>query len=90
MRGRTTLAEAETIALNVLGFLADSPEKLDSLMEQSGLDASTIRVRAADRDFLGAVLDFLMANEALLVDFCETSQTDPKAVQMASHVLGGG
>ncbi|MGZ6009125.1 MAG: DUF3572 family protein, partial [Rhizomicrobium sp.] len=46
------------------------------------------RLGATDRDFLGAVLDFLMANEALLVDFCETSQTDPKAVQMANHVLG--
>ena len=89
MRGRTTLEEAETIALNALGFLADSPNGLERLMEQSGLDSTTIRQRAADRDFLGAVLDFLMSNEELLIDFCQTTQTEPHAVQMANHVLGG-
>jgi hypothetical protein len=89
MRGRNTQENAETMALNVLGFLADSPENLDRFMAQSGIDLPTIRRRAGDRDFLTAVLDFLMANEALLVDFCETTETDPKAVQMACHVLGG-
>ena len=90
MRGRTTPEETETIALNALGFLADLPNGLERLMEQSGLDSTTIRERAADRHFLGAVLDFLMANEELLVDFCESTQTEPQAVRMACHVLGGG
>ena len=89
MRGRTTQESAETMALNVLGFLADSPENLERFMTQSGTDLSTIRKRAGDRDFLVAVMDFLMANEALLVDFCQTTETDPKAVQIANHVLGG-
>lgn len=90
MRGRTSLDEAETIALNALGFLADSPNRLELLMQQSGLDPAAIRERATDREFLVAVLDFLMANEALLVDFCQTTQTEPQAVQMANHVLNRG
>lgn len=88
MRGRMTLESSETLALNVLGFLVDSPESLERLMQQSGADLPTIREKAGDRDFLAAVLDFLMADEGLLVDFCQTSQTDPKAVQMACHILG--
>jgi hypothetical protein len=90
MRSRTSLDEAETIALNALGFLADSPNGLELLMHQSGLDLSTIRKRAADREFMVAVLDFLMANEALLVDFCQSTQTEPQTVQMANYVLSRG
>jgi hypothetical protein len=89
MRGRTTPEVAETIALNALGYLAESPESLERLMNQSGLDSTTIRQRAAERDFLAAVLDFLMANEELLIDFCRDRQIDHQSVQMACHVLGG-
>lgn len=89
MRGRLSPEIAETTALNALGFLADSPEALGTFMAQSGVDLTTLRARAAERDFLVAVLDFLLANEELLVDFCETSRVDPKVVQMAVHILGG-
>jgi hypothetical protein len=82
--------DAETIALNVLGFLAESPQAMERLTIQSGLDLTTIRKRAADRDFLAAVVDFLMTNEELLVDFCESRRIDPKSVQRAAHRLGGG
>lgn len=89
MRGRLSPEDAETTALNALGFLADSPRALETFMAQSGVDVTTLRARAAESDFLVAVLDFLMANEELLVDFCETRRIDPKAVQMAVHILGG-
>jgi hypothetical protein len=88
MHGRLTPENAATIALNALGFLANSPQALDGFMQQSGVDLTTIRATAAERDLLVAVLDFVMANEELLVDFCESSRTEPRAVQMASHVLG--
>lgn len=90
MRPRTKPQDAETIALNVLGFLAESPQAMERLTIQSGLDLSTIRKRTADRDFLAAVVDFLMSNEELLVDFCQTRRMDPKDVQLAAHQLGGG
>ena len=89
MRGHFRPEDAETTALNALGFLADSPRALEAFMAQSGVDITAIKARAADSDFLMAVLDFLMANEELLVDFCETRRIDPKAVQMALHTLGG-
>ena len=89
MRPRRNPEDAETVALNVLGFLAESPQALETLMNQSGLDSSTIRKRAADRDFLAAVVDFLMTNEELLVDFCESRRIDARRVHMAAHQLGG-
>jgi len=89
MRSQTTPEQAETLAINALGYLAESPNRLERLMELSGLDAASIRQQAGERDFLAAVLDFLMANEELLVDFCHDTQTEPQAVQMASRALGG-
>lgn len=90
MHPRTNPEDAETVALNVLGFLAESPQALETLMNQSGLDSSTIRKRATDRDFLAAVVDFLMTNEELLVDFCESRRIDPKTVKLAAHELSSG
>lgn len=89
MHPRTNPQDAETLALNVLGFLAESPEAMERLVIQSGLDLTTIRKRAADRDFLAAVVDFLMTNEELLVDFCESRRIDARRVHMAAHQLGG-
>lgn len=90
MHPRTHPQDAETLALNVLGFLAESPQAMERLVIQSGLDLATIRKRAGDRDFLAAVVDFLMTNEELLVDFCETRRIDARRVHMAAHQLGGG
>jgi Protein of unknown function (DUF3572) len=89
MRGRLTLEDAETIAFNALKFLADSPEALDRFMQQSGVDLMTIRATATDRGLQLAVMDFFMANEELLVDFCESTRTQPRNFQLAVHLLGG-
>ena len=80
---------AETLALNALSFLAESPDALEAFMRHSGVDPATIRARAAERDLLAAVLDFLMADEALLIRFCETTRTEPKVVRQAHYELGG-
>jgi hypothetical protein len=89
MRRPVTPENAETIALNALGFLVDSPQFLDRFMHQSGVDLTTIRARATERDFLAAVLDFLMSDEELLLSFCEATRTEPKVVQWANYELGG-
>lgn len=89
MRRALNPKNAETLALNALSFLAESPDALELFMHQSGVDPTTIRLRAAERDFLAAVLDFLMADEALLVRFCESTRTPPASVRQANYELGG-
>ena len=90
MRGGVELDQAATVALNVLAFLANSSGALERLMEQSGLDSGTVRDRAAEVDFQVAILDFLLANEELLIDFCETTRTEPQTVRLAAHKLSHG
>jgi hypothetical protein len=80
---------AETLALQALGFIATADGALQRLMDQSGLDREELRTRATDPILQVALLDFLLSNEALLIDFCETASVDAEAVHMARHILGG-
>ena len=81
--------EAQTLALKALGFVAGSEGGLERLMELSGLDLGTLRARAGEPEVLASLLDFLLMDEGLLVDFCHGEAIDAKAVHMARYVLGG-
>ena len=80
---------AQTIALKALGFIANSEGALDRLMELSGLDRLTLRERAGEPEVLASLLDFLLMDEGLLVEFCQDESLDPKDIHMARHLLGG-
>jgi hypothetical protein len=89
MHRRPTTEDAQILALKALGFIVNSAETLERFMALSGLDAATLRARAAEPEMLVAVLDFLLANEGVLVDFCETASIDARTVHLARYVLGG-
>jgi len=80
---------AATLALDALAFIAASDGALDRLVAESGVDPQSLRERAAEPVVLVAVLDFLLANEALLIEFCDGGSGDVRAVHIARHVLGG-
>jgi hypothetical protein len=84
-----TPEEAEILALKALGFIVNSEETLYRLMALSGIDGATLRARAGEPEILTALLDFLLADEGLLVDFCETASVDARTVHLARYVLGG-
>ncbi|MBV9045911.1 MAG: DUF3572 family protein [Alphaproteobacteria bacterium] len=75
------------MALKALGILASSEGALQRLMDQSGLDAGTLRDHAGDPDMLASLLDFLLSDEELLTGFCDQDSIDPKAVHLARHML---
>ena len=89
LAGHMSQDRAATLALDCLAFLAANPEAFGRFADLSGLDPSTVSARAAEPDFLVAVTDFLLADEGLLVEFCETGSTKASEVHMARHVLGG-
>ena len=79
--------EAESLAVSALGFLAAEPERLAGFLSLSGLGPDTVRQAARDPAFLPAVLDYLMANEPVLLAFAAEHGLDPKAVAAARKVL---
>ena len=86
---RMTPNQAQTLAFNALGFLANSEGALQRLMDQSGLDIGTLKDRVGDADMQVSLLDFLLSDEELLTGFCDESSTDPRSVHIARHILSG-
>ncbi|KPL51045.1 DUF3572 domain-containing protein [Prosthecomicrobium hirschii] len=81
--------EAEGIAIAALGFLAERPEHLGRFLAESGIGPETLRVAATDPGFLAGILDFLMNDESLLLEFTENRRLRPLMVAAAHHRLSG-
>ena len=85
-----TPASAEILALKALGFLANSGDAADRFLAASGADPIILQELAGDPEFLAAVVDFLLSDEALLVQFCEAEMLDPRTMHSVRHALPGG
>ena len=81
---------AETYALKVLGWLVGEEEILPIFMGSSGSNAADIKERAQDADFLIAVLDFVMMDDAWVLACCQACALEPEAMQIARQSLPGG
>lgn len=81
---------AERVAVAALGFLASRPEDLGAFMGAAGLTPDDIRARAADPEFLGFVLDYLLQDEPLLIAFCDEIARPYDLPMRARAALPGG
>lgn len=79
---------AEIVAVQALGFIAGDPERLGSFLAESGLGPETLRTAAADPQFLAAVLDFVMRDDATVKAFAAASELHPTNIAAARQVLG--
>jgi hypothetical protein len=87
MKDRMTPEKAEILALEALTWLVGQTDGMDRFLALSGLEPADLRRVAGDRDLLGSLLDFLLANEPLLLDFCETTSIKPQTIHFARHRL---
>lgn len=78
---------AEALALKALEFLANSPDNLGVFMAATGVNGSELLERAEEPAVLAAVVDFMLKDEGLLIEFCDTASTRPRDVHAALHVL---
>lgn len=82
--------DAELTAINALQFLAGRAEELGRFLALSGVDPAQVRRLAEDNAFLGGVLDFLLADEALLLAFTAEAGLGPDSVAIARRRLDPG
>lgn len=82
--------DAEAVAIAALQFLAGRPEELGRFLTLSGIDPADLRKLAADTEFLGGILDFLLADEALLLVFATEAGLAPEAIAGARRSLEHG
>ena len=81
--------EGRELAIAAVGFLAAEPDRLSRFLALSGLGPHNLRATAADPGFLVAVLDYLIADEPLLVGFAAAQALPPERVVAARRALGG-
>jgi hypothetical protein len=81
---------AETLALKVLTWLAADDELFAGFLGATGASASEIATNAGKPEFLGAVLDFVLMDDAWVAAFCDAAGAPYQAVMMARQSLPGG
>ena len=78
--------QAEFFAAEVLGWLAEDHARIGAFLGMTGMAPADLRRAAGDSELLLAVVDFLMADEALLLDCCrslDVPATTPAAARAA-------
>ena len=80
---------AESTGAAVFAFLAAEPEHFSRFADITGIDLSDIKETAGTKEFLAGVLEYLLSDESLLLNFCENNNIQPGSVQKAQMILSG-
>ena len=78
---------AEMLAIRALGYLAGDPEQLARFLALTGVTPDDVRSAASEPAFQSGVLDFFLGDEAVLLAFAASTQTDPADIAIAREVL---
>lgn len=82
--------EAELLAIRALGHIAGDEDLLGDFLSLTGLAPDELRLRVAEPEFLGGILDYMLADEARLLAFCEAEELRPQMPAAARRALPGG
>lgn len=85
-----TQESAEAMALQTLTWLVQDEELSGRFLAATGLAPAELGGLARDPLFLGAVLDFVLTEDALVLACAEALGTRPKSLPAARAALPGG
>jgi Protein of unknown function (DUF3572) len=78
-----------SLAALALSFLAADSERLRRFLDMTGLGPNSLRNAAQGPAFHGSVLEYVLANEELLLRFAADSDVEPEIVVRAHLALCG-
>ena len=78
-----------SLAASALGFLAGDSNRLQRFLNLTGLGPHNLREAAQDPAFHGSVLEYILADEDLLLRFAENSGLEPETIALAHEALCG-
>ncbi|MFT6580842.1 MAG: hypothetical protein ACJAU6_001272 [Alphaproteobacteria bacterium] len=81
--------DAVEIAIKCLAFIGEDKDRLGDFLALSGVGPEKIRESAQDPAFLGGILDFILSDEAAVLEFAKWAEVDPGAVAVARMSLPG-
>lgn len=80
---------AEITALRALAWVVTDQDRATRFLTATGCDCQTLRHRAGEAEVLGAVLDFLLDDEASLLAFADEVDLPAQSVALARIALPG-
>lgn len=83
-------ADAETVALQAVAWLAADPDRLSRFMVLSGTDPDVLRDGLTDPGLLGGVVDYLLQDDGQLVAFADAIGMAPERIAGMRRLLPGG
>lgn len=83
-------SDAENLAIEALVFLAQQPDLMNRFLSLTGIEVSSIREAAGEPAFLTGVLQFYLAHEPTLMQFCEATGNKPESMNQALRFLPNG
>jgi hypothetical protein len=86
---RLTREDAETLAIRAVAFLAGREELFLRFVALTGMTVEQVRASLAEPTVLGAVLDFVLADEALVVELAAELDVPPDLPARARRLLPG-
>jgi hypothetical protein len=89
MTAKQTMPDPHTLGLQALAWLASDEERLVRFLNLSGLTPRGLRATATQPESLGAVLDYLLAWEPLLISFSEELGVAPEVIAHTRQKLPG-
>ena len=89
MPPKTPLPDSETLALQALAFIAGDDDRLERFISLTGIAPESLRQIARNPAGLGAVLDYLLGWEPLLLEFAEAHDLKPESIALARRKLPG-
>jgi hypothetical protein len=90
MSAEIPLPDPETLALQALAYIAGDDDRLERFLGLTGIDPASLRGLARDPAGLGAILDYLLGWEPLLLEFAAVHELPPESIAAARRKLPGG
>ena len=84
-----TKADVGEVALDLITFLAEDEERFSQFLGLSGLSQSDVTQNLAEPHFQAMVLDQVLQDQSLVLEFASSRGLRPEALLMARHKLPG-
>ena len=81
---------AETLAAEVFSWATEDATRLNGFMAMTGAAPADLVANINNPSFLGTVLDFLLTDDAMIREFCDTRGLPYGAPMQARALLPGG
>ena len=79
--------DAAAIAIAALSHIATDDDLLERFFALTGLDPAALREIATQRSFIAGVLDFVLADDALVIAVAQSQDIPPETIMAARQSL---